>query len=132
MEQIKQVIWISSSLKDLTTFPKPVQRTVGFMLWKLQNGSSDRSIKPLTGDPAFRGAAVREIVDHFATDTYRTVVTVEFNEAIYVLHAFKKKSKSGRSTPQAEIDRIKERLKAVIAYRASPEGWATHNAGGSS
>lgn len=60
------------------------------MLWKLQTGSSDDAIKPLTGDPTFRGAKVREIVEDHATDTYRTVVTVEHEEAIYVLHAFKK------------------------------------------
>lgn len=101
------------------------------MLWKLQNGGINRSIKPLTGDPAFRGANVREIVEDHATDTYRTVVTVEHEEAIYVLHAFKKKSKSGRATPRADIERIKERLKTVDAFRASPEGIALRPARGS-
>lgn len=104
---------------------------MGFMLWKLQRGVSDPSVKPLTGDPAFRGAKVREIVEDHATDTYRTVITVEHDEAIYVLHAFKKKSKSGRATPQADLDRIKERLKAVDAFRASPEGMALRRTRGS-
>ena len=104
---------------------------MGFMLWKLQTSNTDPSIKPLTGDLAFRGAKVREIVEDHATDTYRTVVTVEHEEAIYVLHAFKKKSKSGRATPQADIDRIKERLKAVDAFRASPEGMALRRTLGS-
>jgi len=53
---------------------------------------------------------------------------VEHEEAIYVLHAFKKKSKSGRATPQADIDRIKERLKAVDVFRASPPGMALRRA----
>lgn len=101
------------------------------MLWKLQRGNTDPSIKPLTGDPALRGAKVREIVEDHATDTYRTVVTVEHEEAIYVLHAFKKKSRSGRATPQADIERIKARLKAVDAFRASPEGMALRRARGS-
>ena len=124
----KPIQWVGSSLKDLQSFPPSVQRSAGFMLWKLQLGNTDPSIKPLTGDPAFRGAKVREIVEDHASDTYRTVVTVEHEEAVYVLHAFKKKSKSGRATPQADIERIKKRLKAVDAFRASPEGMALRRA----
>lgn len=52
-----------------------------------------------------------EIVDDFQTDTYRAVYTVKFGDAVYVLHAFQKKSKRGTATPKAEIDLIKRRLK---------------------
>ena len=45
--------------------------------------------------------------------TYRAVYTVRFSEAVYVLHAFKKKSKRGSKTPQVDIDLIKRRLKVV-------------------
>ena len=68
------------------------------------------SIKALKG---FRGASVLEIVAAFETDTYRSVYTVQFGSAIYVLHAFKKKAKKGRKTPKKEMDLIKTRLEAA-------------------
>jgi phage-related protein len=52
-----------------------------------------------------------EIVSDYQTDTYRAVYTVKFDECVYVLHAFQKKSKKGIATPQAEIELIKSRLK---------------------
>lgn len=52
-----------------------------------------------------------EIVDDYRTDTYRAVYTVKFGDWVYVLHAFKKKSKKGIATPKAESDAIKSRLK---------------------
>lgn len=52
-----------------------------------------------------------EIVDDFQTDTYRAVYTVKFGDAVYALHAFQKKSKRGVSTPKAELNLIKSRLK---------------------
>jgi phage-related protein len=52
-----------------------------------------------------------ELVEDFEGDTYRCVYTVRFGDAIYVLHAFKKKSKRGIKTPPSDIDLIKRRLK---------------------
>lgn len=54
-----------------------------------------------------------EIVAEDKGDTYRAVYTVRFHDAIYVLHAFQKKSKRGIATPQREIDLIKQRLTAA-------------------
>ena len=51
-----------------------------------------------------------EIVAPHEGDTYRAVYTVKFTDAIYVLHAFQKKSKSGIATPKTEIDLIRQRL----------------------
>ena len=51
-----------------------------------------------------------EIVDRHDTNTYRTLYTTQFDDAIYVLHAFQKKSKSGIATPKSEIDLIRRRL----------------------
>jgi len=42
--------------------------------------------------------------------TYRAVYIAQFQQAIYVLHAFQKKAKSGIATPQRELDLIKHRL----------------------
>ena len=50
-------------------------------------------------------------MEDFDGDTYRAVYTVRFGDAIYVLHAFKKKSKRGIKTPQSDMDLIKRRLR---------------------
>ena len=54
-----------------------------------------------------------EIVARHEGDTYRTVYTVRFEDAIYVLHAFQKKSKTGSATPQREIELVRQRLAAA-------------------
>ena len=65
---------------------------------------------PLTG---FGGASVLEIRADGEGGTYRTVYTVRFHDAIYVLHAFQKKAKRGIATPKKEIALVKERLKVA-------------------
>jgi phage-related protein len=72
-----------------------------------QTGQHPPSAKPLKG----LGGGTVELVEDFDGDTYRAVYTVRFSEAVYVLHAFKKKSKRGIKTPQRDIDLIVRRLK---------------------
>lgn len=55
-------------------------------------------------------AGVLEVVEDFATDTYRAVYTVRFVTAVYVLHCFKKKSTKGIATPKPDMDLIRKRL----------------------
>jgi len=69
-----------------------VQREFGFALHLAQIGTKHPSAKVLRG---FRSAGVLEVVENFATDTYRAVYTVRFSRAVYVLHCFKKKSAKG-------------------------------------
>jgi phage-related protein len=59
---------------------------------------------------------VLEIVDDHDRNTYRVAYTVKFAGAVYVLHAFQKKSKKGAKTPQADIDRIRKRLKVAEVH----------------
>ena len=66
----------------------------------------------------FGGASVIEIVEDYDGNTYRAVYTVRFAEAIYVLHAFQKKSKSGIATPKHDLDLIEERLKRAKELHA--------------
>lgn len=113
----KPIRWMGSSQNDLRKFPPSVKRAMGFCLRKLQEWQDDERIKPMTGHEKFKGGRVREIVDDYNTDTYRTVVAAKFPDTLYVLHAFKKKSKSGISTPKSDIDLIVERLKAVEDLR---------------
>lgn len=83
---------------------------MGFALYQAQIGLTHANVKPLKG---FGGASVLEIVDDHKGDTYRAVYTVKFERAIYVLHAFQKKSKKGIKTPQEDIELIQRRLKAA-------------------
>jgi phage-related protein len=106
--KIRPVHWVSRSHQDLLDFPDEAQREVGFALWFAQRGDKHPSAKPLKG---FGGAGVLEIVQDFRSDTYRVVYTVRFAKAVYVLHAFQKKSKSGIQTPKHELDLIQRRLK---------------------
>ena len=57
-------------------------------------------------------------MDDFDGDTYRAVYTVRFQESVYVLHCFQKKSKSGISTPKLDIEKIRQRLKAAEQVHA--------------
>ena len=106
--QPRPVRWIGTSRNDLKSFPSDVQRRVGGALWDAQIGSKAPFAKPLKG---FGGASVLEIVDDFDGDTYRAVYTVRFAHAVYVLHAFQKKSKRGIATPRSELDLIEQRLR---------------------
>lgn len=106
----RPVRWVGSSRTDLKTFPKPVQRLIGQALYAAQLGEEYPSVKALKG---FVGRSVLEIVAPWSGDAYRAVYTVRLGEAIYVLHAFQKKSKKGVMTPKKEMDLIRQRLAAA-------------------
>jgi phage-related protein len=106
--QPKPVRWIGSSKQDVRAFPEDVRLRIGGALWEAQIGGKAPWAKPLQG---FGGAGVLEIVDDDDGDTYRAIYTVRFHNAVYVLHAFQKKSKSGIATPRHEIALIEQRLK---------------------
>ena len=108
----RPLYWIGSSRQDLRDFPDDARRDVGFALSFAQNGLKHPSAKPLKG---FGGSGVLEIVEDHRGDTYRAVYTVRFAGAVYVLHAFKKKSKSGIKTPRHELELIARRLKMAEA-----------------
>jgi phage-related protein len=112
------VRWVASSREDLRGFPDDVRQRIGGALWEAQIGLKAPYAKPLRG---FTGAGVLEIVDDFDGDTYRAVYTVRFAGAVYVLHAFQKKSKHGAATPKVELDRIAQRLKRA---REDYEQWS--------
>ncbi|WP_350304793.1 type II toxin-antitoxin system RelE/ParE family toxin [Photorhabdus viridis] len=77
-------------------------------------------VKPLSG---FHGAGVLEVVENHDGDTYRAVYTVKFENIVFVLHCFQKKSKKGISTPKVDIDLIKSRLdKAKQIYEGMKNG----------
>jgi phage-related protein len=106
-ELVKPVRWIGSSHKDVRSFPRPVRIEIGHALYAAQKGEIDPAAKPLKG---FGGRSVLEIVTGHRGDTWRSVYTVRFEDSVYVLHAFQKKSKSGVATPKKELDLIRHRL----------------------
>lgn len=103
----KPVEWIASALNDLKDFPEDVQQAVGYALYRAQCGEKHPSAKPLKG---FKGASVLEVVQDFDGDTYRAVYTIKFEEVVYVLHVFQKKSKRGIETAKQDIELIETRL----------------------
>ncbi len=115
---MRPMLWVASSKRDYREFPPRVQDTLGFELFLAQTGQHPPSAKPLKG----LGSGVVELIEDFDGDTYRAVYTVRFRDAVYVLHAFKKKSKRGIATPKSDIDLIKRRLKDAESNHAGRFG----------
>lgn len=103
--------WVGSSKKDLLDFPDDVVGDVGFALGVVQQGGMPPSAKPWKGE----GSGVLEIVEDHRGDTFRVVYTIRFEQAIYVLHCFQKKSPSGIKTASTDVALIHERLKQAKA-----------------
>jgi phage-related protein len=108
----KPLFWIGSSKKDLMALPIDIRKFFGHALNFAQNGEQHEAAKVLKG---FGNAGVLEVVEDNADGTYRAVYTLKFQEAVFVLHCFQKKSKSGISTPKRDMEIIHSRLKAAEA-----------------
>lgn len=106
MASEKPVHWIASSKRDYLAFPEAVQSEMGYALGVAQLGGKHPKAKPWKG----QGPGVFELVESYDGDAYRAIYTVRFEEAIYVLHAFQKKSPSGIRTAQTDIDLVAARL----------------------
>lgn len=107
---MKRLGWVGSAKRDLFALPRPVRSEIGHALYLAQIGIRHPGSKTLRG---FGGGQVVEIIEDYDGDTFRAVYTVRFEDAVYVLHVFQKKSKSGVATPKHEIDVIGQRLKLL-------------------
>src|SRR5437867_6509644 len=105
---LKPVSWVVTSLKDLREFPEAVQEHTGYALYVAQRGGKHQDAKVLSG---LGGAGVVEIIKDHRGETFRAVYTLRHAGSVYVLHAFQKKSKTGRQTPRRDIELIKQRLR---------------------
>jgi phage-related protein len=110
---LKPLFWVGRARDDLREFPEEVREVMGFALWQAQNGGKHDDAKVLQG---FGGAGVLEIVANDDGSTFRGVYTVKFAGAVYVLHAFKKKSKKGSKTPRSDVVLIRKRLRDAEAH----------------
>ena len=103
----RPVVWVGSSRNDVRRFPREVRRDLGRALYAAQQGEIDPAAKPLGGCGE---GSVLEIVASHRGDTLRAAYTVRYPEAIYVLHAFQKKSKRGIATPTKDMALMRQRL----------------------
>ena len=115
-EQTKPGSWregafrIASSLDDLLAFLEVVKDEIGAALSVAPFGGKHRSAKPWKGT----GAGVSEIVEDHPGDAYRAIYTVRFADAVYVLHAFEKKT---QQTAKHDIDLAESRFRALVEHR---------------
>lgn len=84
---MKELRFVATSLDDLSKFPTEAKRAAGFELWQVQNGLDPSDWKPIRSV----GLGVREIRIHVG-GAWRVLYVAKFAEAVYVLHAFGKKS----------------------------------------
>jgi phage-related protein len=115
LDEPRPLIWRGTSKTDFAAFPPPVQREIGYALFLAQMGERHATMaKTLKG---FGGGTVVEAKESYERNAYRAVYTVRYAEAVYVLHAFQKKSKTGIKTPKPDLNLIKRRLQELIDER---------------
>ena len=102
---MKPLKFVGSSLDDLRNFPDEARRAAGFELRAIQSGldPSDWKAMPIVG------SGVKEIRIHMLGE-WRVIFVAKLREAVYVLHAFQKKT---RKTNQQDIDLARKRYKEV-------------------
>ena len=110
----KPVVWIASSKDDISALPDPVKASFGHRLREVQQGRTPLDTKPL---PHF-GGGVFELRERFDGNTYRVMYAVALRKAVYVLHAFMKKSKSGIGLSKPDAELIELRLKRAQSLDA--------------
>jgi phage-related protein len=107
MGACKPIHFLGSSKKDLCGMPGEVQDVFGSALLDAQYGDTPYGARAFgEGLPH----AVMKLAEDYDGDTYRAAYTVTFAQAVYVLHVFKKKSRSGIGTPPPDKDLIRKRL----------------------
>jgi phage-related protein len=110
----KILIWIGASFEDLRDFPADARRAAGYELRRVQHGLMPTDWKPM----ASVGPGVNEVRIHTGAE-HRVLYVAKFEEAIYVLHAFEKRS---RQTRDSDLTLTRERLREVEALRREGKG----------
>jgi len=110
MRDEKEIRWVGSSYDDLLAFPEEPRRTAGFQLGKVQAGLEPDDFKPFNDV----GAGAREIRIREADGIYRVMYVAKFEEAVYVLHCFQKKT---QTTSKQDKSIAEARYRAVVNLR---------------
>ena len=106
----KPLAWLGASLDDVRAFPEDARRAAGYQLGRVQQGLLPSDWKPM----ATVGPGVMEIRVHTRVQ-HRVFYVAKFDEAVYVLHAFEKRT---RKTPTSEIELARKRLADLARRRA--------------
>jgi len=109
----KPLVWIGDSLERVRTFAVGARKEIGFELWEVQQGKPPAQWKPMT--PV--GPGVREL-RIFSETGYLVIYVATFAEAVYVLHAFEKKS---RKAPRPDVELARTRFRALVQERDKHE-----------
>ncbi len=105
------LVWLGSSREDVRAFPANARRLAGFQLRRVQQGLDPNDWKTM---PTI-GSGVSEIRIH-TTVEHRVMYVAKFAEAVYVLHAFEKKT---RRTSKRDVDLVRQRLQQLLLQRRS-------------
>jgi phage-related protein len=109
MRQTRAISWLKAARREFEKFPVEAQTTMLAALTIAAEGGKADIAKPFKG---VDGGAFEIALKHRG-DAYRTIYAVQLGLDLIVIAAFQKKSKSGLKTPQADVDRIKERIKRL-------------------
>lgn len=109
MRDTRPISWIKAARKDFADFPQGAQLEILRALTIAAEGRKADTAKPMKGF----GSGVYEIALAWRGNAYRAVYAILTADAIWVVHAFQKKSKTGIKTPKPEIDLIGQRLKRL-------------------
>lgn len=107
---LKQVKWIGDSRERIRDFPDVARHEPGYQLERVQAGKEPKDWKPM---PSI-GIGVNEIRVREDSGAFRVVYLAKFGEAVYVLHAFQKKS---RKTQKSDLDLARKRFRDLVQER---------------
>jgi phage-related protein len=102
---MKQVKFVGTSLSDIREFPDKARQRTGYQILKVQKGEEPTDWKAMNSI----GPGVKEIRIHFKNE-YRIIYTTKFENTVYVLHAFHKKT---QKTRKKDLDIARQRYKAI-------------------
>jgi phage-related protein len=107
---MRPVRFLGDSLKNLRDFPEDARHDVGYQLDKVQRGEQPDDFKPMPGV----GRGVEEIRVSEPSGAYRVIYVARHAEAVYVLHAFQKKT---QATPKRDLEIAKNRFGQMLGGR---------------
>lgn len=107
---MKPIVFVGDSLKRLREFPEEARHDAGYQLDRVQRGQMPDDFKPM---PSI-GKGVEEIRIWDESGTYRLIYTARLADAVYVLHAFQKKT---QATSKRDMDIARQRLAQVMKER---------------
>jgi phage-related protein len=109
MFSVRPISWLKPALRAFEAFPLGAQEEAALALTIAARGGKADIAKPFKGV----SGGIFEIALKHRGDAFRVIYAVQVGEALWVIHAFQKKSKTGIKTPQMELDLIRERLKRL-------------------